>query len=71
MAVKGKSTFDNKMPADDELSAKLSRRLDRHEALEQGQEVTNTYRTKGVSIYTEFAEFTRGQIKDYEKAFRK
>lgn len=59
------------MPADDELSAKLSRRLDRHEALEQGQRVTDAYRTKGVSIYTEFAEFTRKQIKEYETAFRK
>lgn len=59
------------MPADVELSAKLSRRLDRHEALEQGQQVTNTYRTKGVSIYTEFAEFTRKQIKEYETAFKK
>ena len=59
------------MPADNELSAKLTRRLDRNDALEQGQQVTNTYRTTGVSIYTEFSEFSRKQIKDYEKAFKK
>jgi hypothetical protein len=59
------------MPADNELTAKLTRRLDRNEALEQGQHVTNTYRTTGVSIYSEFSEFSRKQIKEYEKAFKK
>ncbi len=61
----------SKMPADNELTAKLSRRLDRNEALEQGQQVTNTYRTTGISIYSEFSEFSRKQIKEYEKAFKK
>lgn len=59
------------MPADNELTAKLTRRLDRNEALEQGQQVTNTYRTTGVSIYSEFSEFSRKQIKEYEQAFKK
>ncbi|KAI9556171.1 hypothetical protein GHT06_018745 [Daphnia sinensis] len=59
------------MPADNELTAKLTRRLDRNEALEQGQQVTNTYRTTGISIYSEFSEFSRKQIKEYEKAFKK
>lgn len=59
------------MPADNELTAKLTRRLDRNEALEQGQQVTNTYRTTGVSIYSEFSEFSRKQIKEYEHAFKK
>lgn len=59
------------MPADNELTAKLSRRLDRNEALEQGQQVSNNYRTTGISIYTEFSEFSRKQIKEYEKAFKK
>ena len=57
------------MPADNELNALLNRRLDRNEALEQGQQVKNTYRV--VNVYTEFTEFSRKQIKDYEKAFQK
>lgn len=59
------------MSADSELSAKLNRRLDRHEALESGQAVTNQYRTTGISLYTEFSEFSRQQIKEYEKSFKK
>lgn len=59
------------MSADNELSAKLNRRLDRAEALEQGQSVTTQYRTTGIGIYTEFSEFSRHQIKEYEKAFKK
>lgn len=60
-----------RMSADNELTAKLNRRLDRAEALEQGQTVTTQYRTTGIGIYTEFSEFSRHQIKEYEKAFKK
>jgi len=59
------------MSADSELSAKLNRRRERDDALEQGKEVSNSYRTVGLSVYTEFSEFSRKQIKDYEKAFKK
>ena len=37
----------------------------------KGKEVSNSYRTTGLSVYTEFSEFSRKQIKDYEKAFKK
>lgn len=58
------------MPADQELNAVLNRRLDRNEALESGQTVANVKRAF-VSVYTEFAEFSRKQIKEYEAAFKK
>jgi len=57
------------MPADSELNALLSRRLDRNEMLSQGQTVATSYRV--VNVYTEFSEFSRKQIKEYEKAFKK
>jgi len=57
------------MPADQELNALLNRRLDRNDALEQGQQVSTSYRV--VNVYTEFSEFSRKQIKEYEKAFSK
>jgi hypothetical protein len=57
------------MPADQELNALLNRRLDRNEALEHGQTVATSYRV--VNVYTEFSEFSRKQIKEYEKSFKK
>ena len=56
------------MSADSELNAVLNRRLDRNEMLEQGQKVATSYRV--VNVYTEFAEFSRKQIKEYEQAFK-
>jgi len=52
------------MSADNELSAILNRRQN----LNDGVQVSK--RTAKVSVYTEFAEFTRKQIKEYESQFK-
>ncbi|XP_046406115.1 EF-hand domain-containing protein D2 homolog [Ischnura elegans] len=57
------------MPADDELSGVLSRRQAINEALDEGKEVKPKF--KVVNVYTEFAEFSRRQIKEYEKTFNR
>ncbi|XP_071439460.1 EF-hand domain-containing protein D2 homolog [Hetaerina americana] len=57
------------MPADDELSGVLSRRQAINEALDEGKEVKPQFRV--VNVYTEFAEFSRRQIKEYEKTFNR
>ena len=51
-----------------ELNALLNRRQNRNDMMEQGQKVSNSYRV--VNVYTEFAEFSRKQIKEYETAFK-
>ncbi|KAG8231385.1 hypothetical protein J437_LFUL008933 [Ladona fulva] len=55
------------MPADEELSGVLSRRQAINEALDEGKDVRPKF--KVVNVYTEFSEFTRKQIKEYEKTF--
>jgi len=52
------------MPADDELSAILNRRQNLNEGLEVHR------RSAKVSVYTEFSEFSRKEIKDYEGKFK-
>jgi len=52
------------MPADNELSAILNRRQN----LNDGQKVEK--RTAKVSVFTEFNEFSRKQIKEYEEKFK-
>ncbi|XP_038075086.1 EF-hand domain-containing protein D2-like [Patiria miniata] len=53
--------------ADDELASKLARR----EALNEGNEEPNTdKRTLVFNPYTEFKEFSRKEIKQYEKMFK-
>ena len=52
------------MPADNELNAILNRRQN----LNEGMQVEK--RSAKVSVYTEFSEFSRKQIKDYETQFK-
>lgn len=54
---------------DSELSNILNRRQKINEALEKGQEIKHTF--KVVNVYTEFHEFSRKQIKDYQSTFNK
>merc|ERR1712062_126341 len=55
------------MPADNELSAILNRRNQINDTLDNGGEVKQRYAK--VSVYTEFTEFTRKEIKDFETKF--
>lgn len=57
------------MPADEELNSVLIRRQEINEALDNGDSVKLTYRV--VNVYTEFHEFTRKEIKQYEALFKK
>ena len=53
-----------KMSADNELSAILNRRQNLNDGLKVAQ------RSAKVSVYTEFSEFSRKQIKEYETQFK-
>ncbi|XP_055842093.1 EF-hand domain-containing protein D2 homolog [Episyrphus balteatus] len=55
--------------ADSELSNILNRRQKINDALENGQEIKHSF--KVVNVYTEFHEFSRKQIKDYQATFNK
>lgn len=57
------------MPADSELSSVLNRRQQINEDLENGKEVKQNF--KIVNIYTEFHEFTRKEIKEYQATFNR
>lgn len=52
-----------------ELSSILNRRQQINEALENGEEIKHTF--KVVNIYTEFHEFSRKEIKDYQTTFNR
>ncbi|KAK9701979.1 EF-hand domain pair [Popillia japonica] len=54
---------------DTELSTVLIRRQEINDALDNGQDVKLKY--KIVNVYTEFQEFSRKQIKQYESTFKK
>ncbi|XP_044253252.1 EF-hand domain-containing protein D2 homolog [Tribolium madens] len=57
------------MPADSELNSVLIRRQEINDALDNGHEVKVNYRV--VNVYTEFHEFSRKEIKQYESTFKK
>lgn len=57
------------MPADSELNSKLNHRQQINDALENGETVTHSFKT--VNIYTEFHEFSRKEIKEYQQTFNK
>merc|ERR1712018_3286 len=59
--------FSAEMPADNELSAILNRRNQINDTLDNGGEVKQRYAK--VSVYTEFSEFSRKEIKDFETKF--
>lgn len=60
---------NTRMSATEELSGILSRRQEINEKLEEGLEVKPKY--KFVNVYTEFHEFSRKEIKQYEETFNK
>lgn len=57
------------MSAESELFSVLNRRQQINDALENGEEVKHTYRV--VNVYTEFHEFSRKEIKEYQATFSK
>lgn len=57
------------MEADSELSSILNRRQLINDALENGETVKQNF--KAGNIYTEFHEFSRKEIKDYQSTFNK
>lgn len=57
------------MSADAELSSMLNHRQQINDALENGETVKHTFKT--VNIYTEFHEFSRKEIKNYQQTFNK
>jgi len=59
------------MPADNELTAILSRRQDMNDALDGGQDVDKKYVKVQKNVYTEFQEFSRKELKDYEGKFKR
>ena len=56
------------MPADNELTAILNRRNEINDAIDGGADVKPRF--VKTSVYTEFSEFSRKQIKDYEEIFK-
>jgi len=56
------------MSADNELTAILNRRNKINDAIDSGADVKPRF--VKTSVYTEFAEFSRKQIKDYENIFQ-
>lgn len=59
------------MPADSELSNILNRRQQINEDLIDGKPVIPQFKKVHVSIFSEFHEFSRRQIKEYENTFNK
>jgi len=59
------------MPADNELSAILSRRQNLNDAIDGGQDVEKRQVKVHKNIYTEFQEFSRKEIKEYESKFKR
>lgn len=57
------------MSADSELSSILNRRQQINEALENGETIKPTFRPG--NIYTEFNEFSRKEIREYQSTFDK
>lgn len=59
------------MSADAELSSILNRRQQINDALENGENVENTFRSVKRNVYTEFQEFSRKEIKEYQATFNR
>jgi len=59
------------MPADNELSAILNRRQNLNDAIDGGQDVEKRQVKVHKNIYTEFQEFSRKEIKEYESKFKR
>lgn len=63
------STGDSNCSESSELTHILNRRQVIMDSQESGIEVPRTF--KAVNIYTEFHEFSRKQIKEYQRTFNK
>lgn len=57
------------MSGESELNSVLIRRQEINDALDEGKEIKLKYRV--VNVFTEFHEFSRKQIKQYETTFKK
>jgi hypothetical protein len=69
--VRGIIDGEPTMPADEELSSILNRRQAINEALDEGKEVAPQFKNVKKNIYSEFHEFSRREIKEYEKTFNR
>ena len=57
------------MSASDELTKILTRRQTLNDAIDKGEEVDKKFVAVNKNVYTEFSEFSRKEIKEYEKKF--
>jgi len=62
---------EDSVPVDKELCDVLNRRNEMNVALEEGKNVQRKFIKSNASIYAEFSEFTKRQIQEYEKKFKK
>ena len=58
------------MSASEELSAVLTRRQTLNDAIDSGEAVDKKFVAVSKNVFTEFAEFSRKEIKEYEKKFK-
>jgi len=58
------------MEADNELSAVLTRRQTLNDKLANGVDVEPKFVKVSKNVYTEFSEFSRKEIKEYERRFK-
>ena len=58
------------MSASDELSKILTRRQTLNDMIDNGEEVDKKLVAVNKNVYTEFSEFSRKEIKEYEKRFK-
>lgn len=66
--IEQKHINNTKMPADNELTAILNRRNEINDAIDSGEDIKPRF--VKTSVYTDFSEFSRKQIKDYERIFQ-
>jgi len=62
---------EDSVPVDKELCDVLNRRNEMNVALEEGKNVQRKFIKSNASIYAEFSEFTKRQIQEYEKKFKR
>jgi len=73
LSAEGRGSIDGEMtmPADEELSSILNRRQAINEALDEGKEIAPQFKNVRKNIFSEFHEFSRREIKEYEKTFKR
>ena len=60
----------SEMSESDELKKILTRRQTLNDAIDSGETVDKKFVAVNKNVYTEFAEFSRKEIKEYEKKFK-